>query len=42
VFGSVHNLTDVRYAESASITSNTPVYSPGLPRTLYGGVETTW
>jgi outer membrane receptor protein involved in Fe transport len=42
VFGSVHNLTDVRYAESASITSNTPVYSPGLPRTLYGGVEATW
>jgi outer membrane receptor protein involved in Fe transport len=42
VFGSVHNVTDVRYAESASITSNTPVYSPGLPRTLYGGVEATW
>jgi outer membrane receptor protein involved in Fe transport len=42
VFGSVHNLTDVRYAESASISSNTPVFSPGLPRTLYGGVEATW
>jgi outer membrane receptor protein involved in Fe transport len=42
VFGSVHNLTDVRYAESASISSNTPVYAPGLPRTLTVGVEATW
>jgi outer membrane receptor protein involved in Fe transport len=42
VFGSVHNLTDERYAESASITSNTPVYAPGLPRTLYAGIEATW
>jgi outer membrane receptor protein involved in Fe transport len=42
VFGSVHNLTDVRYAESASISSNTPVYAPGLPRTLYAGVEAKW
>lgn len=42
VFGSVHNLTDVRYAESASISSNTPVYAPGLPLTLYAGVEAKW
>ncbi|MCR4348126.1 MAG: TonB-dependent receptor [Sulfuricaulis sp.] len=42
VFGSVHNLTDVRYAESASISSSTPVFAPGLPRTLYAGVEATW
>ena len=42
LFGSVHNLADVRYADSASITSNTPVYSPGLPRTLYAGVEYRW
>jgi outer membrane receptor protein involved in Fe transport len=42
IFGSVHNLFDVRYADSASITSNTPVYSPGLPRTLYAGVEYRW
>jgi outer membrane receptor protein involved in Fe transport len=42
IFGSVHNLVDVRYADSASITSNTPVYSPGLPRTLYAGVEYRW
>jgi outer membrane receptor protein involved in Fe transport len=42
LFGSLHNLTDVRYAESASISSNTPVYAPGLPRTLYGGVEYRW
>jgi outer membrane receptor protein involved in Fe transport len=42
VFGNVHNLTNVRYAESASISSNTPVYSPGLPRTFYAGVEYRW
>jgi outer membrane receptor protein involved in Fe transport len=42
LFGSVQNLTDERYADSASISSSTPVYSPGLPRTLYGGVEVRW
>jgi outer membrane receptor protein involved in Fe transport len=42
VFGSVHNLMDVRYAESASISSNTPVYAPGLPRTFYAGIEAKW
>lgn len=44
VFGNVYNLTDRRYADSAS-TSGTPivpVLSPGLPRTLYAGVEAKW
>jgi outer membrane receptor protein involved in Fe transport len=40
--GRVINLTDERYADSAGISSNTPVYSPGLPRTYYAGIEATW
>ena len=42
LFGSVYNIADRRYADSASITSNTPVFSPGLPRTFFGGVELKW
>lgn len=42
LFGSVHNITDERYADSASISSSTPVFSPGLPRTWYLGVEAAW
>jgi iron complex outermembrane receptor protein len=42
VFGRVMNLTDERYADSASISSQTRVYSPGLPRTWYAGVEIGW
>lgn len=42
VFGSVYNVTDKRYADSASISSATPVYSPGLPRTYYAGVDAKW
>lgn len=42
LFGAVTNLADRRYADSASISSSTPVYSPGLPRTLYAGVEARW
>ncbi|MDX9740661.1 MAG: TonB-dependent receptor [Gammaproteobacteria bacterium] len=42
VFGRVMNLTDERYADSASVSSQTPVYSPGLPRTWYAGVEIGW
>ncbi len=33
------NLTDRRYADSASVSSNTPVYSPALPRALYVGID---
>jgi outer membrane receptor protein involved in Fe transport len=42
LFGSVANIFDKRYAESASISSATAVYSPGMPRTLYAGLEATW
>jgi len=38
----VLNLADRRFAESASVTSNTAVFSPGLPRAAYGGLELTW
>ena len=41
-FASINNLADKRYADSASISSSTPVYSPGLPRTLFAGVEAKW
>lgn len=39
---SVYNLTDRRYADSAQVSSNQPVLSPGLPRTLYVGLEAKW
>jgi outer membrane receptor protein involved in Fe transport len=39
LFAGLHNLTDERYADSASISSNTVVLSPGLPRTLTLGIE---
>ncbi|MGH8018921.1 MAG: TonB-dependent receptor [Opitutaceae bacterium] len=38
----VINATDKRFADSASVSSNTPVFSPGLPRAFYGGVEFSW
>ncbi|MBX6392128.1 MAG: TonB-dependent receptor, partial [Burkholderiales bacterium] len=38
----INNLGDKRYADSASISSNTPVFAPGLPRTYYAGVELKW
>ena len=38
----VINLGDRRFADSAQVSSNTPVYSPGLPRTLYAGAELRW
>ncbi len=42
LYGSVQNLLDKRYAESASVSSGTDVFAPGLPRTLYAGVEAKW
>jgi outer membrane receptor protein involved in Fe transport len=43
LFGSVNNLADKRYADSAQLsTGSTPVYSPGLPRTVIAGVEAKW
>ena len=38
----VMNLTDKRYADSASVSSNTPVFSPALPRSIYLGLEVGW
>jgi len=35
----VYNIADKRYADSAQVSSNTPVYSPGLPRTYYANVD---
>jgi outer membrane receptor protein involved in Fe transport len=42
VFARVYNLADKRNADSAQVSSNTPVYSPGLPRAYYAGVEARW
>ncbi len=42
LYARVLNLADRRYADSASVGSNTAVYSPGLPRTFYAGVELKW
>jgi len=42
VFARLYNLTDKRWADSAQVSSNTAVYSPGMPRTLYGGLELKW
>ncbi len=42
VFGRVINLLDKRFADSASVSSNTPVFSPGLPRAFYAGIEARW
>ena len=42
LFGRIMNLTDTRWADSASVSSNTAVYSPGLPRSVYVGVDAKW
>ncbi len=42
LYASVHNLGDKRYSDSSSISSGVQVYSPGLPRTLYAGIEGKW
>ena len=33
------NLSDRRHADSASVSSNTPVFSPAMPRSVYIGLE---
>ena len=38
-FASLYNVTDSRYAESASLNSGNDVYAAGLPRTFYLGIE---
>jgi iron complex outermembrane recepter protein len=42
VNSNLNNLTNRRYADSAQLSSNQPVLSPGLPRTLYVGLEAKW
>jgi iron complex outermembrane receptor protein len=42
IYARVLNLADRRYADSASVASNTAVYAPGLPRTFYAGLELKW
>lgn len=42
LFGRLINVADKRFADSASVSSNTPVFSPGLPRAFYGGIEIRW
>lgn len=42
VFARVMNLGDKHYADSASVLSNTPVFSPALPRAYYLGLEARW
>jgi outer membrane receptor protein involved in Fe transport len=42
VFASVTNVQDRRYADSASISSSTAVFSPGLPRAYYAGATYRW
>jgi outer membrane receptor protein involved in Fe transport len=42
VFARLDNLTDKRWADSAQVSSNTAVYSPGLPRTFYAGIDVKW
>lgn len=40
--GSVNNLADRRYADSAQISSGVPVFSPGLPRSALLALEAKW
>lgn len=42
LFGRLMNAADKRFADSASVSSNTPVFSPGLPRAFYAGMEVAW
>jgi outer membrane receptor protein involved in Fe transport len=40
--GRIMNLMNKRYADSASVSSSTPVFTPALPRALYAGVHVQW
>lgn len=42
VFGSVSNLLDKRYAESASLSSGQEVFAPAMPRTAILGMQASW
>ena len=39
VYGSINNLADVRYAESAGLNQTNLTYAPGLPRSYFLGLE---
>jgi outer membrane receptor protein involved in Fe transport len=42
LFARIMNLVDKRYADSASYSSGAAMYSPGLPRVFYLGLEGKW
>lgn len=42
VFGSISNLFDERYAETADGTAASPTYTAGLPRSLLVGLQAKW
>ena len=42
VFGSINNLFDAQYAETAGMDGTAPTYSTGLPRTFVLGVQAKW
>jgi outer membrane receptor protein involved in Fe transport len=42
IFGRIMNVANRRFADSASVSANTPVFSPGLPRAFYAGMEVAW
>jgi outer membrane receptor protein involved in Fe transport len=42
LFARIANLMDKRFADSASATSSGALYSPGLPRAVYLGMEAKW
>jgi outer membrane receptor protein involved in Fe transport len=42
VYGSVINVADRRFAESASLSGTQEQFAPGMPRTFYLGVQYNW
>lgn len=42
IFGSVRNLFDEKYAETAGVNGSQPSYTSGLPRTFMLGVQKKW
>ena len=42
LFVKVRNVTDRRFADSATGTGAAGKYSPGLPRAIYVGLQSAW
>lgn len=42
LFGRLMNITNTRWATSASVSGNAPVYAPGMPFQAYGGIAVTF